>query len=300
MAPPAIVDKPETSRFAEASPIIEILPLQARAPKPWSSQINVPVRVQGIFKSALIEHNRMKHGSHTLDAVISVILHVTIIAVPILASLYFTDTINLKQFTATILVAPPPPPPPPPPANTVVKAARVHRVFVGGKLMAPRYVPNKVAVIREAPLPEDADMNGVVGGVPGGVPGGQMGGVIGGVIGGVGVLGKPVVPPAPINKPKAPIRVGGHIRAPRALVQPPPIYPILAKQIHLSGKVVIDTIIDEQGNVVDMKVVNGPPLLYAAALEALRHWKYEPTYLNDTPIPVQMIVTITFQLSDTR
>ena len=45
-----------------------------------------------------------------------------------------------------------------------------------------------------------------------------------------------------------------------------------------------------------MKVVSGPPLLYQAALDALKTWKYEPTYLNDQPIAVEMIVTITFQL----
>ena len=41
----------------------------------------------------------------------------------------------------------------------------------------------------------------------------------------------------------------------------------------------------------------GHPLLYQAALGALQKWKYEPTYLNDRPIAVEMIVTITFQLS---
>ena len=51
-----------------------------------------------------------------------------------------------------------------------------------------------------------------------------------------------------------------------------------------------------RGNVIDMKVVAGPPLLYQAALDALKKWKYEPTYLNDQPIAVEMIVTITFQL----
>jgi len=45
-----------------------------------------------------------------------------------------------------------------------------------------------------------------------------------------------------------------------------------------------------------MKVVSGPPLLHQAAVEALKKWKYVPTYLNDQAIVVQMIVTITFAL----
>lgn len=298
MAPSAIVNKPETSHVAEVSSTIEILPLRVPVYKPTPSKISVPVQVKDIFKRALMEQNRVRHGSRTLDAVISVLLHVAIIAAPVLASLYFTDTINLKQFAATTLVAPLPPPPPPPPVSSVVKVAAVHHILLeGGKLMAPKFIPRRVAEIQEAPLP-DIGVSGVTGGVPGGVPGGQIGGVLGGVLG--GLPDKSVVPLAPTNKPRAPIRVGGHIRAPRPLVQPPPVYPVLAKQVHLTGKVIIDTTIDEQGNVVNMKVVSGPPLLYAAAMEALRHWKYEPTYLNDVPISVQMIVTITFQLNNAQ
>jgi len=31
-------------------------------------------------------------------------------------------------------------------------------------------------------------------------------------------------------------------------------------------------------------------------LETVNQWKYEPTYLNDQPIAVQLTVTVTFQL----
>jgi len=76
-----------------------------------------------------------------------------------------------------------------------------------------------------------------------------------------------------------------------------PQYPALARQTHVEGDVKIDAILDEQGNVIDMKVVSVHPLLYQAALDAFSKWKYEPTYLNDRPIAVELIVTITFQLS---
>jgi hypothetical protein len=48
--------------------------------------------------------------------------------------------------------------------------------------------------------------------------------------------------------------------------------------------------------VAEMKIVSVSPHLYYATLDALKRWKYEPTYLNDHPIAVQMIVTITFVL----
>jgi outer membrane biosynthesis protein TonB len=62
--------------------------------------------------------------------------------------------------------------------------------------------------------------------------------------------------------------------------------------------VIIDAIIDEHGNIAQMNVVSGPPLRIQAALEALRKWKYEPTYLNDEPVPVQRNVTVSFRVNE--
>ena len=68
-------------------------------------------------------------------------------------------------------------------------------------------------------------------------------------------------------------------------------------QTHMQGVVIIDAIVDEQGNVVEAKIVSGPPLLIQSALDAVKKWKYEPTYLNDQPVPVQLNVTVTFRLA---
>ena len=65
----------------------------------------------------------------------------------------------------------------------------------------------------------------------------------------------------------------------------------------MTGDVVIEAIIDEQGSVTEMKIVSGPVLFYNEALEALREWKFEPTYLNDEPVSVQLVVTVAFRLS---
>lgn len=246
-------------------------------------------------KALLLDENHFKSGSRAPRLAASVLLHVTVIAVPVFIGLFFTDTINIKQYAAAMLVAPPPPPPPSPPATTlVIRAASSRARFItAGRLFAPTVIPRQIAEIKEAPMEPDS-FGGVEGGVPGGVPGGQMGGVIGGVLGGaLSTAANPVVP-APGKS--APMRVGGRLKPPRAIVQLPPEYPPLARQARIEGQVQIDAVLDEQGNVIEMKVVSGPPLLYQAALGALKKWKYQPTYLNDQPIPVQMLVTVTFVL----
>jgi protein TonB len=113
--------------------------------------------------------------------------------------------------------------------------------------------------------------------------------VIGGVLSGV------APPPAPIvSAPKTPIRVGGGVKAPRLIFGPEPVFPVLARQAKIAGAVVIDAVIDTQGNVVEMKTVSGPQILALAAMEALRQWKYEPTILGGEAFPVRLLITITF------
>ena len=53
-------------------------------------------------------------------------------------------------------------------------------------------------------------------------------------------------------------------------------------------------IVDEGGNVADAKIIRSVPMLDAAALDAVRQWKYTPTLLNGTPVKVAMSVNVTF------
>src|ERR1700674_5431046 len=290
MAPSAIA---EVLINKESRPQIA-RPAPQPIPPPRTTGDRGPARTKALFDESLLERHRFKSSSKTLDLLVALCIHVVVLGGPILTGLYYTDTLNLKAFATTLLVSPPPPPPPPP-AAAIVKAHTPKHVFMtGGTLVAPTVIPRQIAEIKEAALEPDS-LGGVAGGVPGGVPGGQMGGVLGGVIGGVlNTAAKPVAPGLPGKA--APLRVGGHVRPPKAIVQVRPEYPPLARQAHIQGEVQVDAILDEQGNVIDMKIVSGHPLLHQAALDALKKWKYEPTYLNDRPIAIEMIVKIAFQL----
>ncbi len=168
---------------------------------------------------------------------------------------------------------------------------------MSGKLVAPRVIPRQIARLSEEPDGNDlaaaiAPGEGVAGGVPGGVPGGVIGGVLSGA-----------APPAPAPisvAPKGPIRAGGKVKAPRLVSAPDPVYPVLARQARIGGAVVIDAVIDTQGNVIEMQTVSGQPLLALAAMEALRHWKYEPTTLGGEVVPVRLLVTIAFDWKSHR
>jgi len=300
MTPSTHLEAPPQAE-AQASEHFSTLVLEAPHAKPDRLEPLPPPRkqfVDGTFQSSMIETNRMKSGSKGMNFLVALLVNAAVLAAPVMAGLYFTDTINLRQFATTFLVAPPPPPPPPPaPAVAAVKAPPAHRVFENaGKLFAPAVIPQRVAQIKEAPLPEDAGIGGVPGGVPGGVAGGSMGGVIGGVIGGARSTAAGPVAPKDV-KSRAPVRIGGHVREPQLIHRVEPTYPALARQTHMQGTVLIDAVLDEHGNVVEMKVLSGPPLLIQAAIDAVKQWKYEPTYLNDEPVAVAMSISVTFRLS---
>jgi protein TonB len=93
-----------------------------------------------------------------------------------------------------------------------------------------------------------------------------------------------------------PIRVGGNIKAPVQISKVQPVYPQIAQSARVSGVVILETTISPTGNVTDVRVLRSIPLLDQAAIDAVRQWQYEPTFLNGVPIPVIMTVTVTFTL----
>ena len=248
------------------------------------------------FMKALLELPSEYKHRNPLEWVCAVLLHAVVIAALIIAPLYFTDAIDLKAFQNTWLAEPAPPGPPPPPAAApqVQRAIKsVTRLVQGGRMMAPSVIPKNIAMIKEAPLPPETD-GGVVGGVPGGVPDGTVGGVLGGILGGSASQVATVAPPPP--PVKRIIRVGGKVDPPRQIYSAEVKYPAIARAAKVEGVVVIDAIIDEQGNVVQAHVVSGPGLLIGTALETVGKWKYEPTRLNAEPVSIEMHVQVHFTL----
>ena len=73
-----------------------------------------------------------------------------------------------------------------------------------------------------------------------------------------------------------------------------PVYPPEARRMHVQGNVVIDATVTAQGQVDEVKLVSGDAMLAAAALDAVRRWRYTPYSLNGKPIPKQTRITISF------
>jgi protein TonB len=75
-----------------------------------------------------------------------------------------------------------------------------------------------------------------------------------------------------------------------------PAYPLVAQAAHVTGVVILDALIAEDGSMREVKVLRGNPLLAQAAADAVRQWQFTPTLLNGRPVPVVMTVTVVFGL----
>lgn len=94
------------------------------------------------------------------------------------------------------------------------------------------------------------------------------------------------------------VRVADTIISQQITVKVAPVYPPLARQARIQGAVILKVRISKSGNIENVQLVSGHPMLAPAAIEAVKQWKYRSYLLNGEPIAVETNVTVNFTLSD--
>jgi protein TonB len=245
-----------------------------------------------MFEDSLIESGGKLKTKRGWTSIVSFGIQMMIIGVMVLIPLIFTEALPTKQMMTFLVAPPPPPPPPPPPAAAPVKVVKqIQTDIVNGELRTPTKIPKKIQMIKEeeAPPPVMAS-TGVVGGVPGGIPGGSMGGVIGSVL-----STTPVAVPK-IATPQR-VRVSSGVQSGLLIRKVNPSYPPLARQARIQGAVILQAQISKDGNIENLQLISGHPMLAPAAIEAVKQWKYKPYLLNGEPVEVETQVQVNFTLA---
>ncbi len=179
---------------------------------------------------------------------------------------------------AAVAVPPPPPLVRAAPMPTTPLAAQAH--YDGAPTAAPPTInPEDSSSALPAPDVPVSDVSGS----------GDLGAIVEGG-------GRFVAPPPPAPRVAAPVRVSELVQPPRKIVDVRPAYPVIARQARVEGTVILEAILDRDGRIDHARVVRSIPLLDAAALDAVRQWRYTPTVLNGQPVQVLMTVTIRFTL----
>jgi protein TonB len=228
----------------------------------------------------------------------SVGAHVLVLLLIILVPLFLPEPLPEQGDRRVVFFDPPPPPPPPMQKGSSVREQQVKPEPAKKVVDTPK--PEFTAPIEQQPVekplepetgvkPEDqfgsetgsdlGDALGMEGGVEGGQVGGVPGGVLGGMLGGTGT--GPVMdydtPPRPIKSPR-------------------PQYPQEAFIKKIEGTVLVEILIDAQGNVSRAKVVQSVPLLDAAALQTVYQWKFMPAIKHGKPVPTLAHIPVAFRI----
>lgn len=204
------------------------------------------------------------------------------------------------EMVVQVSLVPPPPPPPaaPPPPAQASKAPPVR--FDKSRLVEVTELPDEKALAALESVPAGIS-GGVAGGVLGGIAGGSLGGVLGGILESLHSVPVIAPPPAPLPEEAPPavprqLRVPGAVQKALLVKQVRPDYPRLAKEARIEGTVRIEILVDVEGKVEDLRLIEGHPLLAQAALQAVKQWEFRPTRLRGTPIATLSVVDVVFRL----
>ena len=230
--------------------------------------------------------------------VISFSLQAAAVVAVVLISILTVDklgAINLPQ-----------PMPPYPRAPKAVEIVAVHRgtpepgirpQIPVREFVAPSRIPAKVAMVDDGPqmlaaAPLPMGFGSAAGDVASGL-------AIGSGLPAPGVTPPPPPPPPPAAVKQASqktVRLGGNVMEAKLVRRVMPVYPPLARQARISGKVSLQGVISRDGRVINLEVRSGHPLLIASAVDAVRQWLYQPTLLNGEPVEVIAPIEVNFVL----
>jgi protein TonB len=218
----------------------------------------------------------------TRTFVCSFFVHAAVIGAAMVVRLFATTELPEPPRNTTFIMATAEVPEVQPPP---VRAARSAATPVANRDAVPTEEPDSLAP-EPRDLPDTAPLGSdVVLGTPGDVTGDAL-------------VGPPPAPRvAALPPPLPPVRVGSGIRPPQKVHHVAPSYPDIARSARVSGVVILEALIGEDGSIRDVKVLRSVPLLDTPALEAVRQWRFTPTLLNGVPVPVIMTVTVSFTLN---
>jgi protein TonB len=116
----------------------------------------------------------------------------------------------------------------------------------------------------------------------------------------ISVLGSggPAGPHVVVGPAAGPVHISTGVMAGQLLQPIQPEYPTIARLSRAEGTVVVQAVISKSGRIESARAVSGPPVLQAAALQAVRAARYRPYLLNGLPTEVETTVSINFRLGD--
>jgi protein TonB len=234
-----------------------------------------------MFEDSLVESTGRIRTRSRRYAVGTMLLEAALLAALVLVPYLYPAA--LPQRLLSISLISPPPATPPGPAQAAAPAAQP--LNLERELVAPSRIPTRIARFATnppgppGPITDIGPGKGNFASVPW-----------------LGPANPPPLPPVRLAKPSGPVRISSGVAAGQLLAPIRPQYPPIALAAHIQGTVVVVAAISAAGRIEDLRVVEGPPMLVSAAVDAIRKARYRPFLLNGQPVEVQTTISVRFTL----
>ena len=219
---------------------------------------------------------------------VSLLLQTGLVAIAFLAPLMRVAVLERPENASVLLPPQLPGHPPEPEAKPVARPMPANRpVFRSMGLQGPVSIPRLIDMTPDAPEIGNASAATATGSpLTALLPGTTI---------------PPAQPSAPAARPQpllpsVPVRITSGVQSAKLVSGPRPAYPPLARATRTQGTVKIQAVIGRDGAIKNLQVLSGPPLLIAAAMEAVQQWRYQPTLLNGDPVEVLTDIDVNFTI----
>lgn len=239
-----------------------------------------------MFEDSLFSSARQLKPSSPKTIAISFLLQSVAVGFMILIPLVYTEALPARRIIGVLMTPPPPPVRQPITAASPAVQVPTRPVRPQQEMTQPTVMPEHPAIVHDEWLPPSVS-GSVTAEIHWGayVPGSSLSGAVS------------VSPPPPPQPPASErIQIGGQVAAAKLIYQPSPTYPALARQARIQGTVRLQAVISKEGEIENLTVMSGHPLLIPAALNAVRQWRYQPTFLNGVPVEVETTIEVNFKL----
>jgi TonB family protein len=110
----------------------------------------------------------------------------------------------------------------------------------------------------------------------------------------------PPIPKDTVTQAEIPqhVRVSSGVVAGLLIKKVNPKYPGKARQKGVQGTVILRAMINKDGDIADLQLISGDPLLAKAAMDAVKKWKYWPYIFQGQPVEVDTQIQVNFTLSN--
>ena len=245
-----------------------------------------------MFETALLDATARARKQRRWTALISVAVQIVFVGMLLILPMIVPDSIPELRSRIMVMVpraeAASPQTRPAPAGGSTSKPLHPEQIALHQPAEVPVTIhtgPDDVPEPPSSNLPAQNCTGRCPGGIPDGVPGG------------LGTDFVPEVRQQPEASPR-PVVLSGGVTEGLLTQRVQPAYPRAAILARVQGQVVLRAVITREGEIRELRVVSGHPMLSPAAVDAVRQWRYRPYKLNGVPVEVETQVTVNFVLSE--